>query len=165
MRDHSSKNWGPHWFISFICTTPFDQITWSSFIILSLVHNLLPKIKDLINLIFFLVHDHSAKVRGHSYFLIYYFFNCANISFAILKAVLPLYFVRSIHRDAALTLIFRTLYSWKCCSYISYAESMAIWSLGHSYLGILFAARKNDEIWGMKWLVFFRLYNFLMCIL
>ena len=121
------------------------------------------KIKALINLIFFLVHDHSTKVRGHSYFLIYYFFNCANISFAILKAVVHLYFVCSIHWGAALTLIFRTLYWWKCCSYISYAESMAIWSLGHSYLRISFATGKNAEIWGLKWLVFSWLYNFLMC--
>ena len=49
---------------------------------------------------------------GHYYFLIYYFLNCVNVSFAIFKAVLPLYFVRSIHRGAVLTLIFRTLYSW-----------------------------------------------------
>ena len=122
-----------------------------------------PKIKVLINLIIFLVHGHSTKVRGHSYFLIYYFFSCVNISFAILKAVVPLYFVCSIHRDVSLTLILRTLYWWKRCSYISYAESMAIWSLGHSYLSILFAAGKNAEISGLKWLVFSWLYNFLMC--
>ena len=86
---------------------------------LSFVHDHWPKIRALIY--FFLFgHDHSTKVRGHSYSLINYFLNCANISFA----VVPLYFVRYIH-----TLIFRTLYSWKCCFYILYAISMAIWSL------------------------------------
>ena len=96
----------------FICTRPFDQKLGSSLIYLFYLYTTIrPKIRVLINLIFFLVHDHSTKVIGHSYFLIYYFLNCANISFAIFKAVLPLYFVRSIHRGAALTLIFRTLYS------------------------------------------------------
>ena len=64
------------------------------------------------------VHDHSTKDRGYSYSLIYFFLNCANISFAIFMAVLPLYFVRSI--SGSTTLKFRKLYSWKCCSYISY---------------------------------------------
>ena len=32
VHDHSTKNKGLHWFIYFICTQPFDQITWSSFI-------------------------------------------------------------------------------------------------------------------------------------
>ena len=59
------------------------------------------------------------KVRGHSYSLIYSFLNCANISFAVLS----LYFVRYTH-----TLTFRTLYSWKCYSYISNAITMDIWS-------------------------------------
>ena len=112
VHDHSTKLHGPLSLFFLQCTT-----IWL-------------KIKDLINLIFLLVHDHSTKVRGHSYFLISYFLNCANISFAILKAILPLYFVRSIHRGAALILIFCTLYSWKCCSYISYAMSMAIRNLG-----------------------------------
>ena len=53
------------------------------------------------------MHDHSTKVRGHSYSLIYSFLHCADISFAIFKAV----------------------YLWKCCSYISYAISMTIWSV------------------------------------
>ena len=46
------------------------------------------------------------------------------ISFALF---LEVYFVRYIHSST--TLMFPTLYSWKCCSYISYAISMAIWSL------------------------------------
>ena len=135
------------WFISFMCTRLFDQITWSSFsysffrprpfdqklgsTLMYLFHlrtTIQPNIRVLINLIFILVHNHSTKVRSYSYFLIYYFLNCANISFAMFKAVLPLHFVRSIHRGAALTFIFRTLYSWQCCSYISCAMSMFIWS-------------------------------------
>ena len=75
-----------------------------------------PKIRVFINLIFFLVHNHLTKVSGHSYFLIYYFLNCANIPFAIFKAVLSLYFVRSIHGGC----------SKPCCSYISYAILMSI---------------------------------------
>ena len=72
-----------------------------------------PKIRSsLINLFFLFVHDHSTKVRCHSYFLIYSFLNCANISFAILTA------------DTAF--IFRTPYLWKSCCFISYAISMAI---------------------------------------
>ena len=58
----------------------------------------------------------------------YSFLNCAKVSFALFKAVLPLYFVRYIHSSTSY-IIFRTLYLWKCCSYISYATSMAIWSL------------------------------------
>ena len=32
VHDNSTKNYGPHWFISFICTRPFHQNIWSSFI-------------------------------------------------------------------------------------------------------------------------------------
>ena len=51
-------------------------------------------VHDHLTLIYFFLfgHDHSTKVRGHSYSLINYFLNCANISFA----VVPLYFVRYI---------------------------------------------------------------------
>ena len=83
-----------------------------------------PNVRVFINLIFLFAHDHSTKVRGHSYSFIHSFLNCANISFA----VLPLYFFRYNH-----TLIFRTMYSWKYCSYISYTISMTIWSLGPLY--------------------------------
>ena len=57
---------------------PFDQKLGSSLILLS-------------------VHDHSTKVMGHSYSLIYSLLNCGNISFAIFMAVLLLYFIRYIH--------------------------------------------------------------------
>ena len=97
-----------------------------------------PKISVLINLIFLFVHNHSTKVTSHSYSLIYSFLHCADIllysrqcfpyiSFALFLAVLPLYFIRSIHSSTSL--MFPTLYSWKCCSYILYAISMAIWNL------------------------------------
>ena len=116
----------------FFSTRPLDEKSGSILIyFFHLYMTIWPKIMVLINLFLLIVHNHSTKVRGHSYFLIYYFLNCANISFAIFKAALPLYFVHSIHRGAALTLIFHTLYSWKCCSYISYAMPMAIWSLSH----------------------------------
>ena len=58
------------------------------------------------NLIFFFLHDHSTRVRGHSYFLIYSVLNCVNISFGILKTVLTLHFLRCIHGGAAKPLYF-----------------------------------------------------------
>ena len=90
------------------------------YFILPLLTTIRPKIRVIINLFFSFVHDHSTKVRGHSYSLIYFVLNCTNNSFALKL----LYFVRYNH-----ILIFRTLYSWKYCSYISYAISMTIWSL------------------------------------
>ena len=94
-----------------------------------------PKIRVLINLIFLFVHDHSTKVRSHSYFFIYSFLHWADISFcyilgitsliflslcfwqywlcissAIFIAVLALCFLHYIHGSAAL--IFHTLYPW-----------------------------------------------------
>ena len=97
-----------------------------------------PKFKDLINFIFIFAHDHSTKVRGHSYSLIYHCPSCANVSFAIfmadtafiiflLQVVLLLRFVWA-NSWQYYRYIFRTLYSWWHCSYISYAMSMAIWS-------------------------------------
>ena len=100
-----------------------------------------PKVRVLINLICLFAHDHSTKVRGHSHSLIYNCPSCANISFAIFMAdtafviflfqvVLFLRFVWANSRQYY-RYIFRTLYSWWHCSYISYAMSMAIWSLSH----------------------------------
>ena len=110
----------------FLLSRPFNQKSGSSLIYFFYLHTTIrPKTKVLINFFLF-VHNHSTKVRGHSYSLIYSFFNFGNISFGIFKAVLPLYFVRSIRGSAALTPKFRTLYSWKCCSYISYTIFMAI---------------------------------------
>ena len=105
VHDHSTKNQGPHQFISFMCTRPFDQKLGSSLIYFFYFHTTIrpnymvlfhlffvqctiirSKIRVLVNLFFILVHDHSTKVRGHSYSLIYYCFNCANISFAIFMA-------------------------------------------------------------------------------
>ena len=95
-----------------------------------------PKTRVLINLFILFVHNHSTKVRSHSYSLIYSFLHCADISFAkrntslisfaLFLAVVPLYFVRYIHSST--TFMFPTLYSWKFCFYISYAISMAMWS-------------------------------------
>ena len=65
------------------------------------------KIWVLINLFLLFVHDHSTKIRGH---LTYSFLNCASISYALFKAVLP-------------------SHSCQNCPYISHAIFMAIWSL------------------------------------
>ena len=56
-------------------------------------------ISVLINLYLLFAHDHSTKIRGHSYYLTYFFLilNCANISHAMLMSVLSLYFIRYIH--------------------------------------------------------------------
>ena len=108
-----------------------------------------PKVRVLINLIYLFAHDHSTKVRGLSYSLIYNCPSCANISFAIFMAdtafiiflfqvVLLLRFVWA-NSWQYYRYIFRTLYSWWHCSYISYTMSMAIWSLFH-------CACLNEEI-------------------
>ena len=83
---HSNKNLGPHWFISFIYARPFDQNKCSSFIYsFSSGRPVDQKLGS--SLTFFLfVHDHSIKIRGHSYSLIYSFLNCANISYTLFIA-------------------------------------------------------------------------------
>ena len=112
-----------------MCTRPFDQKLGSSLIYFFFLHTTIrpnymvlfhlfflqcttvrSKIRVLINLFSILVHDHSTKVRGHSYSLIYYFLNSANISFAIFMA------------DTAF-IIFRALCFKQYCFYISYANS------------------------------------------
>ena len=67
---------------------------------LSLCMTIRSKIRVLI-ICFLFVHNHLAKVKDHSYSLIYSFVNCANILFAIFVAVLPLYFVRSVSGSTA----------------------------------------------------------------
>ena len=131
----------------FFCTRPFDQKLGSSSSYFFYVHMTIrpkymhmvlfhlffllctiirPKRRVLIDLFFLFVHNHPTKIRGHSCSLIQSFLNCANISFAIFNSVLLLYFVRSIHGSAALTLIFRALYSQKYCSCVSDAIFIAI---------------------------------------
>ena len=66
-------------------------------------------VKVLIYIFISFVFDHSTKIRGHSYSLIYLLTNCANISYATFMAVL-IYFVNCTHSGTAL--IFRTLYPW-----------------------------------------------------
>ena len=84
---HSNKNLGPHWFISFIYARPFDQNKCSSFIYsFSSGRPVDQKLGS--SLTFFLfVHDHSIKIRAHSYSLIYSFLNCANISYTLFIAI------------------------------------------------------------------------------
>ena len=84
--------------------------------ILSLCTTIRPKIKVLIDFLFS-VHDHSTKVRGHFYYLIYSFLNCGNISFAKFMEVLPLYFARCTFGSTAF--MFRPLYSQQYYPYIS----------------------------------------------
>ena len=115
-----------------MCTRTFDQKLGSSLIYFLYLHTTIrpsymvlfhlffvqcttirSKIRVLFNLFFILVHDHSTKVRGHSYSLIYYFLNCPNISFAIFMV------------DIAL-IIFRALCFKQYCFYVSYANSYTL---------------------------------------
>ena len=119
--DHSTKKkiWSS-FIYSFVCTQPFDQKLGSSLIYFFYLHTTIrqkyivlfhsfslsarpfdQKLRVLINLFRLFVHDHSTKIRGHSYSLIHSFLNCANISFAIFMAVQPLYFFRSFSGNAA----------------------------------------------------------------
>ena len=59
--------------------------------------------------------------------LLYSWQYCPYILYALLLAVVPLYFVHYINSSTAF--IFCTLYSWKWCSYISNAIFIAPWSL------------------------------------
>ena len=130
VHDHSTKTYGPQWCISFICSRPFEKNIWSSFIssffsarpfdqklgstliyFFYLCTTIRPKIRVLINLFISFLHDHSTKVRGHSYSLIYTFPNCANISFALFLTVLPLHFVRYIQSSFSYPYISYTIFS------------------------------------------------------
>ena len=98
-----------------------------------------PKIRVLINLfIFICAHNHSNKVRSHSYslndsFLCQYSVCYVQGSTSLISRSLfsgSSAFIFRIHCiHSSTTLIIRILYSCKYCSYISYAISMAIWSL------------------------------------
>ena len=58
--NHSAKNYGPHhWFISYICTRPFDKNIWSFFYLIFL---LCTAIRSLIHLFLLFAHDHSTKL-------------------------------------------------------------------------------------------------------
>ena len=119
--DHSTKYMALFHLFLLWCTTIRPKVRVHASVFFHLYTTIRPKIRVLINLIFFLVHNHLTKVRGHSYFLIYYFLNCANIPFAIFKAVLSLYYislysVRSMHGGC----------SKHYCCYISYAMLMSI---------------------------------------
>ena len=96
------------WFISFICTRPFSENIWSSFIYCFFCVK--PFDQNLrSSLIYFFIWTWPFDQSwGYSCSLIYSFLDCANISLAMLP--LSTAFVRYIH-----TLIFCTLYWWMCC--------------------------------------------------
>ena len=119
------QNLGPHWFISFICKRPFDQIIWSSFVysFFILCTTIRPKIRVLFNLFFLFVHYHSTKNVP----IMCYIQGSTSHVRSVSGSSAFIFRIQYIHSST--TLMFPTLYSWKCCSYISYAISMAIWSL------------------------------------
>ena len=114
----------------FICTRPFDLKLGSSLIYLFHLHATIRQKYMIVFHLFFLCAQPNSGPhyyyyfffffhlyttippklgRGNFYSLIYSFFNCANISFAIFMAVLPLYLIRSI--SASTAFIFHPLYS------------------------------------------------------
>ena len=91
VHNHLTKNYGPHWFISFIwrrfnqhiwfsfiyfffCARPFDQKLWSSFIYLFYLHTTIrPRIMVLIDLFLLFAHYHSTKIYSlHSFISVIY---------------------------------------------------------------------------------------------
>ena len=150
------QKYGPLFIYSFFYARPFDQDLGSSLIYFFYLHTTIRpnylvlfhlfilsrmtirlKIRVLINLFILFVHDHSTKVRGHSSFLTYSFIHCADIFFAIFKAVISLYFVRSISGSTAF--IFRLVYSQQYYPYVSYTIFMEVLLLYfvryiHSYM-------------------------------
>ena len=114
-------------YLLLFCARPFNQDLGTNLIFLY-AHNHLIKtcgalpfiitfeddhstkvIRVLIYIFISFVHDHSTKIRGHSYSLIYLLINCVNVSYATFMAVL-IYSVHCIHGGTAL--IFRTLCPW-----------------------------------------------------
>ena len=98
----------------------YAPVLIDSFLVFADSH--LTKIHGPLPFILSFEHDHSTKIKGHSYSLIYSFLSCVNVSYAIFTAVLPLcipytvfmvalplYFVPNIH-----------------CLYILYAILLAI---------------------------------------
>ena len=138
VHDHFTKNQGRNSFISFILKRPFNKNIYLLSFVFSLCTTIRPKIRVIINLFILFVHDHSAKVRGHSYSLIDFSPNCANIPFGIFKAVfsyisftlilavLPLCFVRYLHSSTSYPYTSYTLIMEVLLLYIWYAISMAI---------------------------------------
>ena len=120
------QKWGSSLIYFFRLQTTIWQNVWSPYIYSFFVQGHLTKKLGLHLCNFLFVDDHLTKVRDHSYSLIYYFLNCANIWFATVKAVLPLSFVQfcslcfwpyclfisSATLMEVLALIFRTLYPW-----------------------------------------------------
>ena len=114
-------------YLFFLCTTIRPRLRVLTYLIFLNAHNHLIKtcgplpfiitfeldhstkvIRVLIYIFISFVHDHSTKIRGHSYSLLYLLCRC---------------FVPYIHGS---TYIFRTLYLLWHCSYILYAMFMAI---------------------------------------
>ena len=121
--DHSTEI-----FIVFLCTTIQPRLRVRTYLIFLYARNHLIKtccalpfiitfeddhstkvIRVLIYIFISFANNHSIKIRGHSYSLIYLLINCVNVSYATFMAVL-IYSVHGIHGGTAL--IFRTLCPW-----------------------------------------------------
>ena len=135
---------GSLWIYSFFSEQPFDQKLGSSLIssfhlqttfrqkymilfhlFFSLYTTIGPKSMVLIELFLLFAHDYSTKTRGHSYSSIYIFLSCASISFATFKAVVRLYFVRSISGILPLHFV-HYIHSSISYSYVLYTVFMEV---------------------------------------
>ena len=70
--DDLTKNYGPHWFIFFICKRPFDRNIWSSFIYLFYLHTTVRQIFMVFFHLFFLLQttiQPNYMVFFHLFFL------------------------------------------------------------------------------------------------
>ena len=117
MYDHSTKNYGLHWYISFICTRSFDKNIWPSFFHLFFLfaRPFDQKLVSSLNYFFYLYMTIQPKLGvtltlKFIIFLIAPIFCLQYCLYISSATIIPLYFVCYIHRSAAL--IFRTLYSW-----------------------------------------------------
>ena len=106
VHDHSTKNL----FNYFICSNHLIKTCGALRFIITFEDDHWTKvIRVLIYIFISFANNHSIKIRGHSYSLIYLLINCVNFSYATFMAVL-IYSVHCI--DGGTALIFRTLCPW-----------------------------------------------------
>ena len=112
MHDHSTKNWGLHWYISFICTRPFDKNIWPfSYLFFLCARPFDQKLVSSLIYFFYLYMTIRSKLGVTLKFIIFLIepIFCLQYCLYISSAtIIPLYSVYYIHRSAVF--IFRTLY-------------------------------------------------------
>ena len=124
VHDHLTKNQGFHWFISFMCTRPFDRNMWFSYIYYFFCAK--PFDKDLgYSLFFFLyAHNHFIKICGPLPFIITFVHDHSTKKIRVLIYI----FISFVHDHST---NFRghsyfLIYSLVNCVYNSYATFIAV---------------------------------------